>query len=130
MSLSPNVLLVEDDQDVCDAVSEALEDAGFHVNAAANGAVALSALQSSAELPCLVLLDLMMPVMDGEHFLEQARRDPRLSMLPVVLMTADGHATAKATSLGVLAGLKKPVTLEDLLSAVSKHCVFARGSKP
>src|SRR5205814_7531087 len=104
-----------------EAVVESLEDAGYGVWAAANGAIALGALRALDTLPCLILLDLMMPVMDGAEFLQEMRRDPRLSALPVVVVTADGNATRKAAALGTHGGLKKPVQLNDLLSTVSKY---------
>lgn len=127
MSTPGKVLYVEDDEDLCDVVSETLEDAGYAVSIAANGAIAMTALQAASDLPCLILLDLMMPVMDGEHFLQEMRRDPRLSAVPVVLLTADGHATTKAVTLGVHGGLGKPVELNDLLSTVSTYCEHHRG---
>jgi two-component system, chemotaxis family, chemotaxis protein CheY len=116
------VLIVEDDQDVCDAVSETLVDAGYAVLTAMNGALALSALRASNELPCLILLDLMMPVMDGERFLQEMGKDPRLSRLPVVLLTADGPAITDAVTHLHLDGLRKPVEMSDLLLTVSKYC--------
>jgi len=122
MSAECKVLIVEDDQDVSDAVGESLEDAGYGVSIAANGAIAMDALQASNDLPCLILLDLMMPVMDGEHFLKEVKKDPRLSAIPVVLLTAHGSAPAKAISLGALSGLRKPIQLHELLSTVSKYC--------
>jgi CheY-like chemotaxis protein len=116
------VLVVEDDEDVREAIQEALEEEGYAVSSAANGAVALDALRASEELPSLILLDLMMPVMDGERFLRELRGDARLQGLPVVIVTADGRAHAKASVLGAQEGLKKPVRMGDLLSTVSRYC--------
>lgn len=125
MSTRGKVLVVEDNEDIRDAVAESLEDAGYDVWVAANGAIAMDALRNSNDLPCLILLDLMMPVMDGAQFLQEMRRDPRLSALPVVVVTADGSAITKATALGTHGGLRKPVHLDDLLSTVSKYCEHA-----
>ncbi len=122
-----SVLVIEDDQDVSDAMSETLGDAGYAVATARNGAIALSALRAARELPALILLDLMMPVMDGAHFLMVMRNDARLATLPVVLVTADGHATTKAARLGVQGGIKKPVQLNELLFTVAKYCQPWRG---
>ena len=122
MSTRGKVLVVEDNEDIRDAVTESLEDAGYDVWGAADGAIAIDALRNSNDLPCLILLDLMMPVMDGAKFLQEMRRDPRLSALPVVVVTADGNAITKATALGTHDGLRKPVDLDDLLSTVSKYC--------
>ncbi len=122
MNTRADVLYVDDDEDLCDVVTESLEDAGYAVSTAANGAAAMRLLQAATDLPCLIFLDLMMPVMDGEQFLQEKCRDPRLSEVPVILVTADGHATAKATALGVHGGLRKPVQLDDLLSTVARYC--------
>jgi CheY-like chemotaxis protein len=122
VSTQRKILVVEDNEDIRDAVAESLEDAGYDVWVAANGAIAIDALRESNDLPCLILLDLMMPVMDGAQFLQEMRRDPRLSALPVVVVTADDSAITKATALGTHGGLRKPVQLNELLSTVSKYC--------
>jgi CheY-like chemotaxis protein len=122
VSTQGQVLVVEDNDDIRDAVAESLGDAGYGVWVAANGVIALRALRESPDLPCLILLDLMMPVMDGAEFLQEMRSDPRLSALPVVLVTADGNAITKAAALGTHGGLRKPVQLNDLLATVSKYC--------
>lgn len=126
------VLVIEDDQDVRDTVCETLEDAGYTVSTANNGLLALDALRSAFDaqsalgsestLPDLILLDLMMPVMDGERFLQELRRDPQLSTLVVVLLTADSCALAQGIRLGANQGLRKPVQLSDLMATVSKYC--------
>ena len=121
MSTGKHILVIDDNEDIREAVVESLEDAGYGVSAVANGDIAIRVLQASNELPCLILLDLMMPVMDGAQFLQEMRRDPRLSAVPVVVVTADGHATAKAAALGTQGGLKKPIQLNELLSTVSKY---------
>jgi CheY-like chemotaxis protein len=121
-SATSDILIVEDDQDVRDALSETLVDAGYAVSTAVNGALALRALRASNELPRLVLLDLMMPVMDGERFLQEMRKDPRLSVLPVVLLTADGRAVTQAATFGHSDGLRKPVQRGDLLFTIAKYC--------
>lgn len=121
MSSGQRVLVIEDDEGIRDAVAESLEEAGYGVWLAANGAIAIGELRASSDLPFLILLDLMMPVMDGAQFLQEMRQDPRLSALPVVVVTADGNAIAKAAALGTQSGLKKPVQLKELLSTVSKY---------
>ena len=121
------VLVVEDDVDVRDAVSEALRDAGYTVVAAENGVAALDYLHSSAPLPGVILLDLMMPRMDGLEFRERQRGDPRLAGIPVAILTADGHAVAKAERLGAFAGLAKPIKLKGLLRLVEQ---IAGGASP
>jgi CheY-like chemotaxis protein len=115
------VLVVEDDRDVCDAICESLQEAGYQVASAENGAEALTWLRDCLALPGLILLDLMMPVMDGERFLEEFRKERRWSALPVVVLTADGRASNRASDLGAVCGLRKPIQLDDLLNAVSRH---------
>src|SRR5262249_41279306 len=122
MNMLHKILVVEDDQDLGDAVSQSLEDAGYGVSVAANGAIAMSTLKEPDDLPCVILLDLMIPVMDGENFMLEMRRDPRLPALPVIVLTADGCAPAKATALGARDGLRKPIELDELLATVSKYC--------
>jgi CheY-like chemotaxis protein len=117
----PKVLVVEDDEGIRDALAVVLEDAGYGVWLAANGAIAIGELRAASDLPFLILLDLMMPVMDGAQFLQEMRQDPRLSALPVVVVTADGNALAKAAALNAHGGLRKPVQLAELLSTVSRY---------
>jgi two-component system, chemotaxis family, chemotaxis protein CheY len=121
VSAGAKVLVIEDNEDIREAVAEALEDAGHGVWLAANGAIAIGELRASSDLPCLVLLDLMMPVMDGAQFLQEMRQDPRLSALPVVVVTADSNAITQAASLGAHGGLRKPIQLNELLFTVSKY---------
>src|SRR3954470_23175677 len=83
------VLVVDDDQDIREALCDLLADAGYRAASVANGKEALIYLKSG-ELPCVILLDLMMPVMDGWEFRRQQQGDPRLSKIPVVVITAAG----------------------------------------
>lgn len=121
MRKSGSILVVDDDEDVCDAIRESLEDAGYDVAVAENGAQALASLRASEIKPALVLLDLMMPIMDGAQFLRELRTDDELRDLTVVLFSADGGAHANATVLGANEGLRKPVQLRDLIAMVEKH---------
>src|SRR5437660_295611 len=82
------VLLVEDDKAILEALQMVLETYGFSVVCIQNGKEALEWLKSCAELPRVVLLDLMMPVMDGFGFLEVLKRDPKLAKIPVMVMSA------------------------------------------
>lgn len=116
------VLVVDDDAEVRGAMREALEDEGYAVLEAAHGAAALEALRGRAEFPHLVLLDMMMPVMDGWAFLEHVGRDARLARLPVVIVSAAGRQRLEgaAEKHGVAALLVKPVTLDQLLDVVAR----------
>ena len=82
------VLLVDDDLDIREALTDILEDRGFHVTSAANGREALTVLRSGNVSPSAILLDLMMPVMDGFQFLAEMRKVPEWREIPVIVVTA------------------------------------------
>lgn len=109
------ILLIDDDADLRESMSEALGGAGFVVSCAANGREALDRL-SSGELPDVILLDLLMPVMNGWQFCEERKRDPRLVAIPVIAMSA---AVSKDPwspyYLDVEDFVAKPIALEDLI---------------
>ena len=84
------VLIVDDDPDIREILAETLVDKGFDVATAANGLEALRILESMSVPPSAILLDLMMPIMDGYGFLERRRRDPALASIPLAIVTA-GH---------------------------------------
>ena len=92
---------------------------GTGVSAAANGAEALGHLRA-AELPCVILLDLMMPVMDGWEFRRRQQEDPRLAPIPVVVITAAGDH--RASSISVQRILPKPLHLDAVLDALLEYC--------
>ncbi len=115
------VLIVEDDADIRASVSELLETEGYEVVGAVNGREALAQLRASAELPGVILLDLMMPDMDGYQFREQQLADDRLKDIPVVLMSAGGELGTKARALGVAGHLKKPFfDLDTILQTLAQ----------
>ena len=115
------LLLVEDDDDVRDAVAASLRDEGYVVAEAENGRLALEWLQSNAD-PCLVLLDLWMPVMTGMELQAAMAQDPRLAMLPLIVVSAAGDARARAQEMGARSFLGKPLDLQDLLATVERYC--------
>jgi CheY-like chemotaxis protein len=113
------VLVVEDDVDILRAIVQVLEDEGLPVRAAENGQVALAKLRAAdAARPCVILLDLMMPVMDGWTFRASQLRDPSLAHIPVVLLTADGGAMEQAEIARASGALRKPVDLGLLLETL------------
>jgi CheY-like chemotaxis protein len=122
--IAPQVLVVDDDADLRQALCELLEEEGYRVQAAQDGAAALALLRASPTLPQLVLLDLMMPVMDGWQFREAQRADPRLSRIPVVVLTASRNLH-DSPPLQVDALAFKPVHLEELLQLVRAHVARA-----
>jgi CheY-like chemotaxis protein len=116
------VLVVEDDRDIREIVIETLTEEGYGTFAAANGQEALAYLTSAARLPGVILLDIMMPVMDGRTFRARQLEDPRLAGIPVVVMTADADVAAIALELRASLHLKKPVTLVQLFEVARRFC--------
>lgn len=113
------VLVVDDDRDIRDSLIEMLEARGYVARGASNGAEALDAMRAAP--PCLVLLDLMMPVMDGRQFREEQLKDAALAAVPVVVVSAYGDVDAQAAQMDV-EYLKKPLTMKPLIAAVAKRC--------
>ena len=121
MDTNHHILLVEDDTDTRDSMTLVLELESYQVVGAANGQEAMNHLRGN-EGPCLILLDLMMPVLDGWGFRAQQQQDPALADIPVVVVSADGSVPQKAASLGAAGYLKKPAEIEHLLDTVKRHC--------
>jgi CheY-like chemotaxis protein len=115
---APLILLVEDDSAIRETVSECLTAEGYRVDAAENGADALARL-ARGERPALVVLDLVMPVMDGAELVANVRREPRLAGLRLLLMTA-AISVPGMTLPTVDATLLKPFDLDELLAAVAR----------
>jgi signal transduction histidine kinase len=111
------VLVVEDDADIRDSLAAVLEDEGLAVSTAQHGAEALRMLRSGP-LPSVVLLDLMMPVMNGWELVQRMRDDPRLAAIPVVVTSA----AADRPPPEVDCVLPKPIDLARLLEAVRGYC--------
>ena len=118
------VLIVEDNEVTRDVMALILESDGYQVSTAANGRRALERLRGG-DRPSVILLDLMMPVMDGWQFREEQRRDRALADIPVVVCTAAGEGAQNA-ALGVAELLSKPVEADDLLAAVRRHCFVGK----
>ncbi len=116
------VLVVDDHDDVREALVALLESEGYATVTATNGADALAYLRSTRELPCLILLDLMMPVMDGSEFREQQLADHELASVPVIIVSAYGQRT-QGRALGAVAYVAKPIDVERLMQLVRSHCV-------
>jgi CheY-like chemotaxis protein len=114
------ILVVDDDYDVRQGIAEILEDEGYAPATASNGAEALQMLRDGLK-PRLILLDLMMPVMDGETFCRTWRHDDKLSGIPVVIISADAAAKEKSTGCGATALLRKPVQLDVLLETAERY---------
>ncbi len=114
-----SVLLVEDNDDVREMMALALQLAGHDVLLARNGRDALGKLKARPR-PCVILLDLMMPVMNGWEFREALRDEPALRDVPVVVVSALNREMAE--NAGGSAYLPKPVDLDRMLEIVAEHC--------
>ncbi len=115
--MQPTVLIVEDNCDLRETLADFLSLEGFETELAGNGEEGLERL-NAMDSPCVVLLDLMMPVMDGAEFLHAIRTSPRFSRLPVALMTA----SPPSMDIGADRFLRKPFPLEKLLGVVHEMC--------
>jgi CheY-like chemotaxis protein len=113
------ILIVEDDPAIRTALQLALEMEGYHVKSASQGKEALEMLPR-IDTPCLILLDLMMPIMNGWDFAKALRQDMVLAPIPVALVTA--YSEEAADFQGAQALIKKPVDLELLYQVVRKFC--------
>ena len=119
---STTVLVVDDDPDLLEVTCFALEGEGIAVMTARNGEEALELLRAG-KLPGLVLLDLMMPVMNGWQFLDEITKIPSLEAIPVVVLTAAEPGEVP----GAAEVLRKPIFLRSLIEAVERH---VRGRRP
>lgn len=120
MSKQKLILLVEDDADIRRNMQRLLESEGYTVMLAENGQVALDSLNQAQALPGLIILDLMMPVMDGFTFRTLQQGDSRFAQIPVAIMTADGHLEEKRKRIGAQGALRKPADINDILDVVSQ----------
>ena len=121
MSSSECVLIVEDDDDTRDAMQALLEAQGYGVQAAVHGADALAQLRNGLR-PCVILLDLMMPVMDGFEFRTAQLADPGIADIPVIAYSGHYDVAKNAARLGTVAYFQKPIDFETLISLVAVHC--------
>ena len=122
-----NVLVVEDDSTLRNAMGDLLGAEGIQATRAENGQVGLDLLRAGAR-PCLVLLDLQMPVVDGLTFRRRQLEDPQIAPIPVVVMTGQPDKAQEAKRLGVALTMSKPVAPARVLGAVERYCAHARAS--
>jgi CheY-like chemotaxis protein len=113
------ILVVDDDADIREVLSEVLMENGHEVVTASNGREALQLLREGL-LPCMVFLDLMMPVMDGYLFMEERRSDPVLFAIPVAIITAGRQVDFDRLDGAMV--VPKPLRLPVLMSVVQKNC--------
>jgi CheY-like chemotaxis protein len=112
------ILVIEDDLNIREALKEALIFEGYQVYTAANGKEGLE-LVKGIPRPCLILLDLMMPVMDGFEFMNCREKDAMIAAIPVLIVSAFPDRAQKVQAQGFV---KKPINLDLLLASVQQFC--------
>ena len=115
------MLVVDDDEDLLQVVGQVIEEEGFRAVTARDGEEAFRLLEAGEE-PCLILLDLRMPGMDGREFRQRQMVHPRLAAIPVVGFTGLSNGETEARRLALSSYLRKPVNLHQLLETVSHYC--------
>lgn len=120
-SSRPRVLVIDDDEDVCEVLREALTDDGYAVATVPHGAAALELIRHHQ--PAVILLDLRMPIMDGWSFAEQYRRvaDPPASL---IVLSAIKDAEESAKRVGAAGFIRKPFELDDVVAQIER-CIAA-----
>lgn len=121
MASAHRILVVEDHVDTAEAFALIFEARGLRVSLASNGADALTILEHDQEF-CAILLDLMMPGMDGRTFRRAQRADPRMAEIPVVIVSGDPTLSDAARQLGVTNFLRKPIDPVELMRTVELQC--------
>lgn len=115
-----HILIVEDSVDLQALLARLLTKQGYTVTRALNGQEGLDVLHRMTAPPHLILLDIMMPVMDGFVFRQEMQKDPGLASIPVIVMTADSQPESKAHQLHAAALLKKPLDMDQLLAIAAR----------
>jgi len=115
------ILLIDDDPDIRVSLAELLRLEGYPVVTACNGEEGLEKLKSNS-LPCVILLDLMMPIMDGWEFRAKQLSEPDLAQLPVVIISATTEIRRHAFELKAAGFVSKPFVLDRLLSVLQRYC--------
>ncbi len=114
------VMIIEDDDDIRESIEQVLEDHDVPTMSAANGEIALQRLRAAEEQPCVILLDMMMPVMDGREFRSRQQADPTLARIPVVVLSAHVTGDRAAAEMQADGYLKKPCDLATLLAEINR----------
>lgn len=115
------ILVIDDDQNICDLLSHLLKRQGYLVHTTLNGWEAMELLRKEPSTPDLILLDLRMPVMDGWKFRELQREDPRLAAIPVVVITSVQTIEEDTRSIDAAGFFKKPIQTDLLVRTVDDH---------
>jgi PAS domain S-box-containing protein len=122
------VLVIDDDVELRQAIASTLESHGYAAEPLANGHEAMRYLHSDRRRPCMIVLDLKMPILDGWRFGAELRANPSFAAIPLVLMSGAPDLQAEASSLGAAGWLSKPLRMQSLLDAVESR--FGRRRTP
>ncbi len=117
------ILIVEDDLDIQEYLADILRDEGYEVMTASNGQEACDRLRSPSALPDLILLDLMMPIMDGWQFRAEQLKDAALALIPVIVLSGSIDVRKESAALGAAGYATKPFKLDALLSTIRRTCL-------
>lgn len=120
MSSDNYILLVEDDLDISEAIQSILEEEGFSIKCTFNGKEAIEFLKDTPKIPSLILLDIMMPYMNGYEFREAQLKDNRIANVPTIILSAAGKHE-DMNRLHFKECLKKPLDLETLIDVVKRN---------
>jgi two-component system response regulator MprA len=123
------VMLIEDDPDIRAMISQLLELEGYRVVISPNGIEALTQLRGGLR-PSVILLDLMMPVMNGWQFRAEQAKDDQLARIPVVIISGDGRVTERNPQVDADGFLRKPIDLDVLLSTVARFAGAPAAASP
>ena len=113
-----SIMVIEDDNDIRNVLVDLLSEEGYETHSAENGKDALDTLRQIPK-PCLVFLDLMMPIMNGREFLDEVMKDSYLAPVPVVVVSAIAD---KADVTGAVGFLKKPIDMDMILEVAERYC--------
>jgi CheY-like chemotaxis protein len=115
------ILIVEDEAEIRFLISELLSDEGYTVVQAIDGRAALAYLHTAPDLPRLIILDLVMPIMNGWDFLRARQDDPIVRAIPVIVVSATPNIEVSLAALGAQEALSKPIDLDRLVALVQQH---------
>ena len=117
-----SVLIIEDDLDIREALCSLLDMEGYIVNSANNGLDGMKYLAGAKKLPDVILLDLMMPIMNGYQFLEKKSGHSKFHSIPAIVMSADSYLKDQASHMATAyAFVKKPIDVADLLATLQNY---------
>ncbi|MGQ0606846.1 MAG: response regulator [Chloroflexota bacterium] len=127
MQHSHSVLIVEDDPAIRDVYVELLASEGHAVSQAAHGEEAMGMLLDGTR-PCVIVADLLMPILDGWGLAARLATEPRLASIPLVVLSAQAPSDSRDTPRGARARLTKPVVLDELVATVERYCRDGRSA--